>query len=161
MPILLGLRIFGGILALWITGGVAIAQMEHHELMDKEHTTPLRTNDSRVALSVQPAIADSVRLTMREHLDALRALVAALAQEEYESAAVIAHEDLGFPKHHQAMMREQGAMFPPKYQELAMAHHQEAENLAQIIPSKDLKRILPHLERTMKACVACHETYKL
>jgi cytochrome c556 len=59
------------------------------------------------------------------------------------------------------MQQEQGATFPPKYQELAMAHHQAAEDLARIIPSKDMQRILPHLERTMQACVTCHQAYKL
>jgi hypothetical protein len=59
------------------------------------------------------------------------------------------------------MQREQGTPFPPRYQELAMAHHQAAEDLAGIIPSKDMKKILPHLERTMQACVACHQAYKL
>lgn len=42
-----------------------------------------------------------------------------------------------------------------------MAHHRVAEELAEIIPSKDMKRILPHLERTMKACVACHQAFRL
>jgi cytochrome c556 len=42
-----------------------------------------------------------------------------------------------------------------------MAHHQVAEDLAQAIPSRDMKKILPRLDRTMKACVACHQAYKL
>jgi hypothetical protein len=42
-----------------------------------------------------------------------------------------------------------------------MSHHQAAEDLAGIIPSKDMKKILPHLERTMQVCVACHQAYKL
>ncbi len=42
-----------------------------------------------------------------------------------------------------------------------MNHHQVAEELGKAIPSKDMKRILLHLERTIKACVACHEVYKL
>jgi hypothetical protein len=78
---------------------------------------------------------------MREHLEALHAIVAALAREQYEKAAAVAHEELGFPKHHQAMQREQGAVFPPRYQELAMAHHQAAEGLAEAIPSRDMMTI--------------------
>lgn len=138
-----------------------MAQMEHHDAMGKAPTTPLTAPDRRVGLGLQAAVAESLKLTMREHLDALNAIVAALAQEDYEKAAAVAHEDLGFPKHHQAMQREAGATFPTKYHELAMGHHQVAEELAQVIPSKDIKRILPHLEKTMKACVACHDAYKL
>jgi len=118
-------------------------------------------SDTRVPLRLPAPVQEGMRLTMREHLEALHAIVAALAREDYEKAAAVAHEDLGFPKHHQAMQREAGATFPPKYHELAMVHHQVAEDLAGIIPSKDMKKILPHLEKTMKACVACHQAYKL
>lgn len=59
------------------------------------------------------------------------------------------------------MQREGGAPFPPKYHELAMAHHQAAEDLATVIPSRDLKQILPQLELTIKACVVCHQAFRL
>jgi len=137
--------------------GCAVTPTDHPHRMG-HHADP---SDARVALDLGPAVQEGLKLTMREHLEALQAIVAALALEDYGKAAAVAHEDLGFPKHHQAMQREQGAPFPPKYQELAMAHHQVAEDLAGIIPSKDMKKILPHLERTMKACVACHQAYKL
>jgi len=98
---------------------------------------------------------------MREHLEALQEILGTLARDDYERAAMVAHEELGFPKHHQAMQREQGFAFPSEYQKLAMAHHQVAEDLADVIPSKDMPRILEHLDRTVKACVNCHQTYKL
>jgi hypothetical protein len=79
----------------------------------------------------------------------------------FKQAAKVAHDELGFSKHHQAMKREAGATFTPKYHELAMAHHQEAEDLAKMIPSKNLKTILPQLERTIGTCVICHRVYKL
>jgi cytochrome c' len=137
------------------------AQKEHRELKGDEPIASPQTIDRRIPLKISPATQEAVRRTMREHLDALRAIIASLAQEDYAKAAAVAHEELGFPKHHQVMMREQGATFPPEYRELAMAHHQVAEELAQVISSKDMKQILPHLERTMKACVSCHEAYKL
>ena len=98
---------------------------------------------------------------MREHLEAIHDVVAALGRQDFEQAAKVAQDELGFPKHHQAMKREAGATFPPKYHELAMAHHQAAEDLAKVIPSKDLRAILPQLERTIGACVSCHQAYKL
>ena len=97
---------------------------------------------------------------MREHLEALRDILAALNQQEFDAAAKVAREELGFPKHHQAMQREAGATFPSRYRELAMAHHEEAEDLAKAIPSRDLTRILRQLERTIGACVACHRAFK-
>lgn len=112
-------------------------------------------------LGLGQAAEEGLKLTMREHLEAIRDIVAALGQQDFKQAAKVAHEELGFPKHHQAMKREGGATFPPKYHELAMAHHQAAEDLAKVIPSKDLKTILSQLEQTIGACVSCHRVYQL
>ena len=59
------------------------------------------------------------------------------------------------------MQREQGTSFPQKYEEQARAHHQAAEDLASVIPSKDLKQILSHLDKTMTACTNCHRAFNL
>jgi hypothetical protein len=159
------LRIVGSVLMLWGITAVAMAQMEHphqHQMgTGKEAGPSVMANDTRQALGLNPAVQEAMKQTMREHMEALHAIVAALAREDFDKAAAVAHDDLGFPKHHQAMQREAGATFPPKYHELAMAHHQVAEDLAVVIPSQDIKQILPQLERTMKACVTCHEAYKL
>ncbi|RMD64191.1 hypothetical protein D6833_04695 [Candidatus Parcubacteria bacterium] len=120
-------------------------------------STPLH----RQSLHLNASAQEGLSLTMREHLEALQNILAALARKDYEQEAAIAHEELGFPKHHQALQREQGFPFPPAYQKLAMAHHRAAEELAQVIPSKDTARIFEHLYRTVKACVNCHQTYKL
>lgn len=50
---------------------------------------------------------------------------------------------------------------PPAYHDLAMVHHAAAEELARIIPTKDLKQILPQFNNVLKACVACHLEYKV
>jgi hypothetical protein len=139
----------------------ADAQHDHGHPTVKEGAAADIQPDERVALGLSRSAEAGLKLTMREHLDALHAIMAALSRQDFEQAAKVAHEELGFPKHHQAMQREVGATFPPKYHELAMAHHQEAEGLAKVIPTKDLKAILPALERTIGACVACHRVYRL
>lgn len=133
--------------------------LHHHETGSDsgQQSIPQHRRSLHLSLSVQ----EGLKLTMREHLEALQKILAALAGDDYEKAAAIAHEELGFPKHHQAMQREQGVAFPSGYQKLAMAHYQTAEDLAEVIPSKDMPRILAHLNRTVKACVNCHHTYKL
>ncbi|MEO6306348.1 MAG: cytochrome c [Nitrospiraceae bacterium] len=42
-----------------------------------------------------------------------------------------------------------------------MAHHAAAEELARVIPTKDLKQILPQFNNVLKACVACHLEFKV
>ena len=150
-----------GLLALLRLTAAGEVPHEHGHPMIKEGPPADYRQDERVALGLDQAAEAGMKLTMREHLEALQAIVASLGRQEFEQAAKVTQEELGFPKHHQAMQREGGATCPPRYHELAMAHHQEAEELAKAIPSKDLKRILPQLERTIGACVACHRAYTL
>jgi len=150
--------VLAGFLSLTAVGE---AQHDHGRSMIKEGTPGDSHPDERAALGLSQAAEAGMKLTMREHLEAIRDIVAALGRQEFEQAATVAHKELGFPKHHQAMQREGGATFPPKYHELAMAHHQEAEDLAKVLPSKDLQTILPKLEKTIGACVSCHRAYKL
>ena len=150
-----------GLAAVLILAVVVEAQHDHGHPTIKDVAPADKQQDERVPLGLSQAAEAGMKLTMREHLEALQAIVAGLGRQEFEQAAKVAHEELGFPKHHQAMQREAGATFPPKYQKLAMAHHQVAEDLAQAIPSKDMKTILQQLERTIKACVLCHVAYML
>jgi hypothetical protein len=81
-----------------------------------------------VVLGIGPAAVDGLKLTMREHLEAIHDIVAALGQQDFELAAKLAHEELSFPKHYLVMQREPGTTFPSKYHEPAMAHHQVHAN---------------------------------
>ena len=137
---------------------ISARQDDQPDSVVRQEPTP---SERRIPLHLPAPLREGLRLTMREHLEALRAIAAALAIEDFDRAAVVAHEELGFPKHHQAMQREQGTSFPQKYEELAMAHHQAAEDLASVIPSKDLKRILSQLDTTMTACIRCHRAFNL
>jgi hypothetical protein len=147
-----------GLLSL---AAVGEAQHDHGHPAIKDVGPADKQQDERVALGLSQAAEAGMKLTMREHLESLQAIVAGLGRQEFEQATKVAHEELGFPKHHQAMQREAGATFPPRYHELAMAHHQAAEDLAAVIPSQDIKQILPQLDRTMKACIVCHQAFRL
>ncbi|MGE0468943.1 MAG: cytochrome c [Nitrospira sp.] len=140
---------------------VDVTKAQHEHVMINDGASADSRQDERVALKLSEQASAGMKLTMREHLEAIRDIVAALGQQNFEHAAKVAHDELGFPKHHEAMKRETGATFPPKYHELAMAHHQAAEDLVKVIPSKDLKAILPQLEKTIGACVSCHQAYRL
>jgi hypothetical protein len=150
-----------GLATLLILTAAGEAQHEHGHPVMKEGASAAHRQDERAALGLGPTAEAGLKLTMREHLEAIRDIVAALGRQDFERAAKVSHEELGFPKHHQAMEREAGATFPPQYHDLAMAHHQEAEDLAKLIPSKELRAILPQLEKTIGACVSCHRAYKL
>jgi len=59
------------------------------------------------------------------------------------------------------MQRQKPEAFPPAYHDLAMAHHEAAEELAHVIPSQDYKQILLRIDKTLEACVACHRAFEL
>lgn len=141
--------------------GLSNAETGHHGTHKVEPDMPKTSSTKRMALNLPPAAQEGLRLTMREHLEAIDAILAALAREDFTRAATLANEGLGFPKHHVAMQREEGATFPAAYHELAMAHHKAAEDLGAVIPTKDLKQILPYLEQTIHACVKCHQVFRL
>jgi len=148
--------------ALLMSATVVVEAPHQHDHREAQNRAPAESHkDERVALGLDPSMEAALKLTMREHLEAIREIVGALGRQEFEKAASIAHQELGFPKHHQAMELEARATFPPRYHELAIAHHEEAETLANEIPSMDVQRILPQLEKTIGACVSCHRAYKL
>jgi uncharacterized protein (DUF305 family) len=147
-------------MTLIVMGGV-MAQPAHTPPTVRESGESSAVSDHRIALNLEPAVQEILKQTMQEHLQSLQVIVSALSQENYEKASAIAHEKLGFPKHHEVMLREGGAAFPKKYQDLAIAHHQAAEDLAEVLPAKEMKPILRELDQTIKACVDCHQAYKL
>ena len=116
--------------------------------------------DQRISLELNPESKIAHEAVMHEHLEAVYQVLSALTLEEFDKAKKITENQLGFVKHREAMQRQKPENFPAEYHDLAMAHHRAAENLAQAIPSHNLKLILPHLEQTVHACVACHRMYK-
>ncbi|QPJ62330.1 MAG: cytochrome c [Candidatus Nitronauta litoralis] len=116
--------------------------------------------EGRISLGLSLDARKAHNAIMLDHLEAIHDIVTALSQEEFTRAQQITENRLGFAMHRGAMQRQNPEDFPPEYHDLAMAHHHAAESLAKVIPSKNLKQILPSLEKTIKACVDCHRVYK-
>lgn len=117
--------------------------------------------DARALLPLALEAGKEHRAVMLQHLETVQAIMAALADEDYELAKGLTEMHLGFFMHRQAMARQKAEDFPPAYHDLAMAHHEAAEELAKVMPTRDLKQILPRFNGMLKACVACHLEYKV
>lgn len=135
------------------------AEVEHHR--GGQRSNPYLTADTRHPIPLSSPAGTEHRAVMMQHLETIQAIVNALVEEDYELAKGLTESHLGFFMHRQAMAHQQPENFPPAYYDLAMAHHEAAETLARIIPTKDLKQILPQLNNVLKACVACHLEYTL
>ncbi|HEY5594674.1 MAG TPA: hypothetical protein VIL61_05875 [Nitrospiria bacterium] len=154
----LGLGIIAFIVASTLAAG---ASPTTTETAAQGSPQPGEVSGPRERLDLKPVQQEALKATMREHLAALEVIVSALARQDYEKAADVAHSELGFPKHHEAMQREQGAALPKKYQVLALEHHQAAEDLAEAIAAKEMTPILQKLSKTIQACNACHRAFQL
>lgn len=126
-----------------------------------QRPNPYLTSDTRHPILLAASAEKEHRAVMLQHLESIQVIVNALVEEDYDLAKGLTESHLGFFMHRQAMAYQQPENFPPAYHDLAMAHHDAAEALARIIPTKDLKQILPQFNNVLKACVACHLEFKV
>jgi hypothetical protein len=127
----------------------------------EQRPNPYLTSDTRHPIPLSSSDAKEHRAVMLQHLETIQVIVNALIEEDYELARGLTESHLGFFMHRQAMAQQHPDQFPPEYHDLAMAHHEAAEALARIIPTKDMKQILPRFNDVLKACVACHLEFKV
>ena len=112
--------------------------------------------DTRTAVHL-PAEADRAhREVMMMHLETVQVLMAALADEDFKLALGVTEAHLGFfARRHVAAQHA-----PPAYRDLAAAHYRAGQELAKIIPSRDIKQILPRFNSMLATCVACHLEFR-
>jgi len=161
-PLYRGRRILLRRVVLCVLGVVLSAGCtEVDRLHGEQRSNPYLTPDTRQLLPLSPSDAKAHRAVMLQHLETIQVIMNALVEEDYELARGLTESHLGFFMHRQAMAQQHPEQFPPAYHDLAMAHHEAAEELARIIPSKDMKQILPRFNSVLKACVACHLEFKV
>ena len=155
--------ILGGTAWILALGAIMSASscVDHGAGSQRDDPPPVHLPDVRTPIPLATEARQEHRAVMLQHLETMQAIVAALADEDYRLAQGLTETHLGFFMHRHAMARQQPENFPPAYHDLAMAHHEAAEKLADAMPSHDLKKILPQLNNVLKACVACHLEYKL
>lgn len=145
-----------GLFCAMLAAGCAKSMRQH-----EPKPNPYLTSDTRHGILLSVAAENEHRAAMLLHLETIQAIVNALVEEDYELAQSLTGSHLGFFMHRQAMAKQDPSNFPPRYHDLAMAHHEAAEKLARAISTRELKRILPPFNNVLKACVACHLEYKL
>jgi hypothetical protein len=149
--ILLG-RVVLGVLCITLSVGCSEAEHRH----DEQPSIPYLTSESRHPIPLSPSAGKEHRAVMLQHLETIQVIVNALVDEDYELARGLTELHLGFFMHRLAKASQPSENFPPAYHDLAMAHNAAAEELARIIPTRDMKQILPQFNNVLKACVACH-----
>lgn len=150
-----------GAAILALSAGFFIGCAEVDSGHRQERPNPYLAPDTRYPIPLTSSAGKEHRAVMLQHLESIQVIVNALVDEDYELAKGLTESHLGFFMHRQAMAQQQPENFPPAYHDLAMAHHEAAEDMARTIPTKNLKLIMPKLNNVLKACVACHLEYKV
>ena len=150
--ILLG-RVALGVLCVVWSAGCSQAERRHEE---QQSSIPYLTSDSRHPIPLSVSAEKEHRAVMLQHLETVQVIVNALIEEDYELARGLTELHLGFFMHRLTKASQPSENFPPAYHDLALAQHTAAEELARIIPTRDMKQILPRFNNVLKACVACH-----
>lgn len=117
--------------------------------------------DTRTPIRLPPEADRAVREVMMQHLETVQVLVGALAEEDFGLAKGVMEAHIGFFARRNAVAREKMESIPPAYQALALAHVDAAKRLAEIMPTRDMKQILPRVNGLLKTCMACHLEYKV
>lgn len=116
--------------------------------------------DTRTAVRL-PVEADRAhREVMMMHLETVQVLTGALADGDYELAKGVMEAHLGFFARRHVVIRQKMETIPPEYRAFAAAHVDAVKELTAIIPSKDLKQILPRVNAMLKTCMACHLEFR-
>ena len=150
--ILLG-KVALGVLCAVLSAGCSEAERRHEE---PQSSIPYLTSDSKHPIPLSPSAEKEHRAVMLQHLETIQVIVNALVEEDYELARGLTELHLGFFMHRLTKASQPPENFPPAYHDLAVAHQAAAEELARIIPTRDMKQILPRFNNVLKACVACH-----
>ena len=98
---------------------------------------------------------------MRDHLQALNEIQAALAKAEFDKAADIAEQRIGMSSleaHHAAMM---APYMPKTMQQIGTEMHHAASRFALAAKEGDMQKSLDTLSKVTQQCVACHAGYRV
>jgi hypothetical protein len=114
--------------------------------------------DQRRPVPLLPMMAQHQKENMREHLEAVQAVVAAAAVSDFDQVAVAARR-LGFSETMGRMCEHMGAG-APGFTEQAIAFHHTADGIARAATKRDGPAVLSALSETLRACTGCHATFK-
>ncbi len=114
-------------------------------------------NDTRISLGLSPEMKQHQLSNMRAHLEAIQSIIGLLSNGNFEKASKVAHTKLGLTEE----MKQMCNMFENEdVKKLGLAFHNSADELGDVLQTKDMRKSLHALRKTMGYCVQCHEKYR-
>lgn len=136
---------------------ISYAEQQQHEMTHHQHQQMSATVDERISLGLPPLMKQHQLANMRSHLEAIQRIVGLIAEGQFETASNIAHTKLGLTEEMQNMCN---MMKNEDFKKLGLSFHQSADDLAEVLLTKDTNQSLKALHKTMNYCVQCHATYR-
>lgn len=114
--------------------------------------------DTRRPVPLLPMMAHHQKQNMREHLEAVQAVVAAAAISDFEQVAA-ASRRMGYSETMGRMCEHMGAA-APGFTEQALSFHHAADDITAAALRRDGAGVLSALSTTLSACTSCHAAFK-
>ena len=146
-------------------GDVTFAQSKKPKTsaIDESFSSPLAVAeleriDSRKPVPLSPMMANHQKQNMREHLQAVQAIIDGIARDDF-SAVEKAAKTMGYSEEMRQMCTHMGAG-APGFTERAIAFHKSADKIADAAKFKNRSGTLQALNTTLQTCTSCHAMYR-
>jgi hypothetical protein len=114
--------------------------------------------DKRAPLPLPAPMAAHQKQNMREHLEAVQQIAAALASGDFAGVEK-AGARIGFSEQMGAMCTHLGAA-APGFTEQALAFHRKADEIGAAARTHDAGKVLTALAGTLETCTGCHAVWR-
>jgi len=118
----------------------------------------MHTPDFRLDLPLPVMMAEHQKRSMRNHLQAVSDIVAALAADDFASIEKSASR-IGFSEQ-MGHMCENFGRAAPAFTEQALAFHHTADRIGVAARARDRGQVIGALSDTLVACTECHAKWK-
>lgn len=118
----------------------------------------LRSIDKRQSVPLLPMMANHQKQNMRDHLNAVQAIIAGLAVGDFPAIERASHR-LGFSEQTGQMCTHMG-LGAPGFSEQAIEFHQTADRIAVSAAKADAQGVTRDLAATLALCTGCHARWK-
>jgi len=112
--------------------------------------------DNRTSLNLPPRMNHRLLANMRGQLTAIQSIIGHLASDRFERASRVARTKLGMTK---GLKKIYAYSDNDEFNKHGKAANNSANELADILKTKDLKKSLQALRKTMGNCVQCHKLF--
>jgi hypothetical protein len=113
--------------------------------------------DNRTTLDLSPRMKHRLLSNMREQLAATRTIIGLLAQDKFERASSTARAKLGTTED---LKQVYDSSKNEDFKKLGLAANSSVNELAKTLQSKDLRKSLQALRKSMGYCLECHKKFR-